>query len=393
MARVIPNPSIQQLSGATHRGSQTILFPRGRHTFARIRRGTPWRNTTAQVRVTQLNKNATSAFGSLTDSQRATWKVYASNFFNVHMGVVCPNTDLEMFIATNFIRQLNQDPIATIAPLTPAEPFDFTLLETFFFNHGPGLAMKFSHAATDFDNSWLLIRASHSFPSPARKARKCDYRLCGSMEHYSIFPLQPSPQFCYIPLTPLAHIDNHHIWIACTLISSDYYRNIQVARQSQIEWRDALWYTPPDHEIIFNAVQGSLDFKISNTLVAQLFQNGNLHLKGEVLECTPAQATPSYNYIHFDNATTQIRLAFKTKETPGFKTFLSLGPTGDCTTFGEIYEFQNLSAHSELLHFHSYLDPRKVQLSVDRQIPSLIFFVDDAPQNSISLREVTEHAF
>lgn len=393
MARVTPKPSIQQLSGALHRGSQTILYPRGRHTFARIRRGTPWRNTPAQLSVTAINKIVTKAFQTLTDAQRATWKIYASNFFNVHMGVACQNTDLEMFIATNFIRQLNQDPIATIAPLTPAQPFNFTMLETFFFNQGPGLAMKFSHTATDIHNSWLVIRASLSFPSPARRARKCDYRLCGSMEHYSIFPLQPSPQSCYVPLTPLAHTDNHYIWIDCTLMSSDYYRNIRVARQSQIAWRDALWYKAPDHSITFNAIQGSLDFTISDTLVARLFQNGNLHLKGEVVECTPAQATPSYNYIHFDNPTTEIRLAYKTKETPGFKTILSLGPTGDCTTYGEIYEFQNLAAHSESLHFHSYLDPRKVQLSVDRQIPSLIFFVDDAPQNSISLREVTENAF
>jgi len=392
MARVIPKPSIQQLSGATHRGSQIILYPRGRHTFARIRRGTPWRNTTAQVRVTQLNKNATSAFGSLTDEQRATWKIYASNFFNVHMGVVCQNTDLEMFIATNFIRQLNVDPIATIAPFTPAQPFNFTLLETLFFNQGPGLAMKFSHTATDIHNSWLVIRASHSFPSPARRARKCDYRLCGSMEHYSIFPLQPSPQSCYVPLTPLAHTDNHYIWIACTLISADYYRNIQVARQAQITWLYALCYKSKEKSITFTALKESLDFKISNTLVARLFQNGNLHLKGEIRECTPAQATPSYDYIHFDTATAQIRLAYKTKESPGFKSILSFFSTGDCWIFGEIYEFQNLAAHSESLYFHSYLDPRKVQLSVDRQIPSLIYFVDEAPQNSISLREVTEHA-
>jgi len=392
MARVIPNPAIQQLSGALARGSQTILYPRGRHTFARIRRGTPWRNTPAQIRVTQLNKNATTAFQSLTDEQRATWKAYAANFFLVHMGVAVQNTDLEMFIATNWMRQLNQDPIATTAPVTRPEPFPFTLTDTSFFNHGPGLSIQFSHQATDIHNSWLVIRASHSFPSAGRKARKCDYRLCGSMEHYSIFPLQPSPQSCYIPLTPLTHTNNHHVWIACTLISSDYYRNTQLAQQSQITWRDAIWYAAPDHSITYHANLNAIDFKISNIVVARLFQNGNLHLKGEVLECTPALATPSYNYIHFDSPTTEIRLAYKTKSSPGFKTVFSLGPTGDLTTFGEIYEFQDLSLHSESLHFHSYLEPRKLQLSVDKTNPSLIFFVDDPPQNTIALREVTEHA-
>jgi len=391
MARFTPGPQISQLSGATSKGSQTILYPRGRNTFARIKRGTPWRNTTAQRRVTELNRNATTALQSITDEQRDTWKAYAENFTVVHMGVEIPNTDLEMFISTNFHRQLNEEAISPTAPLIQPEAFSLTVLSTTFLNTSPALLISFNHTALDIDNSWFLIRASTSFPSAGRKARKCDYRLCGSMEHYSLFPVQPSPQTCFVPLTPMNHNDPNYIWIACMILSQDYYKGYQFEGQVQLTTQDCLWYASPDHTITFNQSLNTLDVKISGVLIARLFQNGNLSLKGELCEYTPAEAPSAFDYIYFHAATTQIRLAYKTKTTPGFKTILTLDADGNCNLYGELYEFMDLSPYSEPLYFHPYCNPRKLQVSVDRITPAFIFFVDDAPQNTLHLREVTTH--
>lgn len=391
MAQIKPAPHISQLSGQTQPGSQTILYPRRRHTFSRIKRGTPWRNTPAQVRVTELNKAATAAFGSITDDQRDTWKDYAANFSLVHMGVEVPNTDLEMFISANFHRQLNELPISSTAPSITPESFVFTLLSTSYLSTGPGLLIEFNHTVLDIHDSFFIIRASTSFLSPARKARRVDYRLAGSMNHYSIFPVQPSPQTCYVPLSALTHTDNFYIWIAVQIVSPDYFKGIQQNGQVQLTLNNSLWYASPDHSITLNQSLNSFDVKISDVLVARLFQNGNLSLKGEVCEYAPADAPPAFNYISYHAPTTQIRFAYKTNSSPGFKTFFSIDASGDLNLFGELREFFNLGSLSETIYFHPYLNPRKLQISIDRAVPALAFFVDDAPQENLCLLEVTEN--
>ena len=391
MAQIRPAPELTQMSGAIHRGSQTILYPRKRNTFARIRRGTPWRNTYAQRRVTELNRNATAAFGSITNSQRDTWITYSANFSVSHMGVIFPNTDLEMFISANFQRQLNELEISSTAPTILPEDFTFTLLSTAFLTTGPGLLISFNHTALDIHDSYFIIRASVSFPSAARKARPCDYRLCGSMYHYSIFPVQPSPQICYIPLSALNHTQDYYIWIACQILSPDYYKGQQHQDQVQLTVNDSLWYAPPDHSITLNPSLNSFDVSISGVLVARLFQNGNLSLKGEVCEYTPAEAPAAFNYLSYDTGTTEIRFAYKTNSNPGFKTFMAIDAAGDLQLFGELEEFFDLPSLPETMYFHPYLNPRKVQISIDRAQPALVYFVDDAPQNNLCLREVTEY--
>jgi len=337
------------------------------------------------------NRLATQAFSNITDQQRDTWKTYAANFARIHMGQTCPLTDRETFIGVNVQRQINRDSIASVAPLIPINTFNFTLSDVYTLSTGPALQFSITHDCTDYDSSWFLCRASMSFPSSNRNARQNDYRLAGSLNHISFYPVQLSPQAFYFPFTPLPHSFDHFIHIQLMLFSSDYFQGIQLAQQNQLNFQDCLWRHSSTEYIKYTPSPSSLEFIISSVTVATLFQNGSLYLKGELTELDPADAPTVYSYISYHPGTSQIRLAYKTKSTPGFKCFLSIDSTGNLNLYGELEEFCDLSLFTESQYFHPYVNPRKCQMSCDLVIPSFIYQVDDSPTNTLRLMEVTEY--
>lgn len=391
MARVIPAPSFKQFSGMPDKAGSTVFYPRRGNTFARIKSTTPYKYTPAQVLLTSYNRIATQAFSHITDEQRDTWKIYAPNFTRIHMGITCPLTDREAYIGVNVHRQINQQPLSHTAPLIPINTFNFSLSDIWSTTSGPGLLFSLTHDALDYDTAWFLCRASLSFPSSNRRARKNEYRLAGSVNHTSFFPVQPSPQQFYFPTTPFAHIQDYFLFVQLMIFSPDYYQGLQLSQSSQVSLQDCIWrYSSTDY-IKYNPSPSSIEFYISSTLVSTLFANGTLYISGEVEEFDPSVAPSVYNYISFDVPTSQIRLAYKTNSSPGFKCFMTFDASGNINLYGEIHEFSDLSSLTESNFFHPYVDPRKVQLSCDRVIPSMVFQVDDSPTNALLLREVTEY--
>lgn len=391
MARVTPAPSFQQFSGKPNKAGSTVFYPRHDKTFARIQNPVPYRYTPAQVLLTGYNRIATQAFSHITDEQRDTWKTYAANFTRVHMGQSIKLTDRECFIGVNCIRQINLDPLALVAPLIPINNFTFTLSDVYSLPSGPGIQFVLTHDCPDIHSSWFLCRASFSFPSSNRNARKADYRLAGSVDHISLYPVQQSPQAFYFPLTTQLHNENFFIHIQIMIFSSDYFQGIQLAAQAQVNTQDCLWRNSATEYIKYNPSPSSLDFVISSTTVAKLFANGNLSLLGAMTELYPADAPAVASYISYHPGTSQIRLAYKTKSSPGFKCYMSIDSSGNVILYGELYEFIDLTSYPETQFFHPYVNPRKCQFSPNKILSAMIYQVDTAPQDILMLREVSEN--
>ena len=213
MPRVIPGSGISALSGHEYPGSPSrYSFKKGK---TWLHKNTPptWRNSTAQQRVNLANKTATQAFTSITDEQRETWKVFSISLQKQHMWITQNYTDREAFIRTNILRFLNDDPIATTAPLIPANTYIVSLDSVLFLAQQPSMLLTFSHDYPVEEDHFFLIRASISFPSGQRKAQKRDYRYSGDVYNFSFAPVEPSPQSVFLPVTPLSHNDQAYIHI------------------------------------------------------------------------------------------------------------------------------------------------------------------------------------
>lgn len=369
----------------------------GRYSFKKgrtwLHKNTPptWRNTPAQQRVNLANKTATLAFTSLTDQQRHTWKVFSSTLRKQHMWITQPYTDREAFIRTNVLRFLNDDPIATVAPLIPANTCFIALSSVTYLNQQPSLLITFSHDYPDLDTHFFLIRASISFPSSQRKAQKREYRFAGDVEHFSFAPVQPSPQTVWLPLTPLTHNEAYYIYIKIQALSSDYVPGPEFTLHHQINSLDYLYYYDPGTYVIYDPSTSELHFYVNFAHAATLYQNGNLYLKGEVICWDPADSTLARDSIYYAPMASELRFATKTRAAPAWKTAFALDGSGNLLVYGEVQEFSAPTSEPELLLYHPYRNPSYLSLSTDKQFAAMRFNIEPSPQNTLLLREVYEN--
>lgn len=391
MPRVIPASGIRGLSGHEYPGSP------GRYSFKKgktwLHKNTPptWRNSPSQQLVNLANKTATQAFTTITDQQRDTWKVFSNTIKKQHMWITQSYTDREAFIRTNILRLLNDDPIATVAPLIPANTFSTEITSVVYLRSQPSLLLSFSHDYPDLDTHFFLIRASKSFPSAQRKAQKRDYRYAGDVLHFSFAPVQPSPQTVYFPVTPLNHNDLEYISIRILALSSDYAPGQLYTLHLQLNSLDYLYYYDSGTYIIYNSITSELHFYVNSTHAATLYQNGNLYLKGEIIQYDPSASTLARDSIYFAPLATELRFAIKTRSAPAHKTGFALDGSGNLLVYGEVQEFSAPTSEPEELLFHPYRNPSYLSLSADKEFSAMRFNIEPSPQNTLLLREVFEH--
>lgn len=389
---VRPSSAIAEISGKEFQGSRFVFYTRNNKTFVRIQRGPTYRHSVPQQTILAAHRAATYAFQNITDFQRKTWLDFSRKQPRSHMGIAYFPSDREAFTATNIYRQLNDDPLTLYAPEVKPPAFSFQLIAVEYCNVQPGIIIEFSHNASVSEAFFFLIRASHSYASNARRARKNDYRLAGSTNHFSFCPVQPSPMRVFIPYTPLAHTEEHYIHISLLLFSSDYFPGQQHPLKIKLSSHPFIWRRDAASYIQLNVELGDLDFFLDSQLKARLHSNGNLSLVGEVVECDPTQAPLSRDLLFQPIASPQHRFSYKTKGIPAWRTAFALDLTGDLFVYGEVQEFFNLGAHQENLFIHPYRTPRKLQISCNLETPAMIYFVDEEPQNTLCLREVREYA-
>jgi hypothetical protein len=392
MARVIPASGIRGLSGHEYPGSP------GRYSFNKgktwLHKNTPptWRNSPAQQRVNLANKTATLGFTSITDQLRDEFKLFSSSLKKQHMWITQNYTDREAYIRTNVLRFLNDDSLSTAAPLIPANTFTVSLDSVLFLAQQPSMLVTFSHDYPDLQDHFFLLRASISFPSANRAAQKRDYRYAGSVYNYSFAPVQQSPQSVFLPVTPLAHNDQAYIHIRIQALSSDYFPGQIYTMKAQVNFLDYLYYYDSTTYILFDPALNETYFYVNSVHVATLYTNGNLYLKGEVIEWAPSDATLARDSIYYAPASTQLRFAAKTMTVPAWQTCFSFTDTGDLLVYGEVYEFSQPTTESESLLFHPYRNPSYLSFSCDKEFAAMRFNIDPSPQNALLLREVWEHA-
>lgn len=392
MPRVILASGIRGLSGHEYPGSP------GRYSFKKgktwLHKNTPptWRNSPAQQRVNLANKMSTQAFTSITNEQRDTWKVFAKTIRKQHLWITQNYTDREAFIRTNILRLLNDDPIATTAPLIPAKNYFTALTSVVYLRPQPSLMVTFSHDYPDLDTSFFLIRASTSFPSAQRKAQKRDYRFAGDVQHFSFAPVQPSPQTVFLPLTPLTHNDQEYIYIRIQVLTSDYSPGKTYTLSTQLNSLDYLYYYDSGTYIIYNSNTSELHFYVNFAHAATLYHNGNLYLAGEVIEHNPTASTLCRDSIYYAPLASELRFATKTRAEPAWRCCFALDASGNLLVYGEIHEFSEPSSEPEPLLFHPYRNPSYLSLSADKEFAAMRFNIEPTPQNTLLLREVYEHA-
>lgn len=391
MPRVIPGSGMLGISGHQYPGSS------GRYSFKKgrtwLHKNTPptWRNSPAQQRVNLANKAATQAFSSITDLQRDTWKVFSNTLRKQHMWITRPYTDREAFIRTNVLRYLNDDSIATDAPLIPAKSYFSALTSVVYLRSQPSLLVTFTHDYADLDTSFFLIRASKSFPSSQRKAQKREYRYAGDVEHFSFAPVQPSPQTVFLPFTPLTHNDLEYIYIRIQVLTSDYSPGQIYTLHHQLNSLDYLYYYDPGTHISYNSTTNELYFYVNFAHAATLYQNGNLYLKGEIIEYNPSASTLARDSIYYAPLASELRFAIKSRSEPAWKTGFALDDSGNLLVYGEVQEFSAPTSEPEVLLFHPYRNPSYLSLSCDKNYAAMRFNIEPSPQNTLLLREVYEH--
>jgi len=390
--RALTPPSIDLISGKEFKGSKFVFYTRNNRTFVRIQKGPTYRRTPAQQRITAAHRASTLAFQHITDDQRKTWLAFSRKLPRSHLGISYFPTDLEAFIATNIYRQLNDDPLTNYAPEVEPSAYSFQLIGVEYCNVQPGIIIEFSHTALFPEDFIFLIKASHSYASNNRRARKNDYRLAGSTNHFSFCPLQPSPMRVFIPYTPLSHSDDTYIYIKVLLLSSDYFPGREHAFKIKLSSHPVIWRKDPTSYIELNIELGDLDFYLDSQLKARLHSNGNLSLAGQVVQYEPSEAPPSRDLLFQPISSPQIRFSYKTKAVPAWQTAFALDITGDLFVYGELQEFYNLQLHKENLFIHPHRTPRKLQISCNLETPAMIFFVDEEPNNTLCLMEVREYA-
>lgn len=392
MPRVILASGIRGLSGHEYPGSP------GRYSFKKgktwLHKNTPptWRNSPAQQRVNLANKMSTQAFTSMTDEQRDTWKVFATTLKKQHLWITRSYTDREAFIRTNILRLLNDDPIANSAPLIPAKNYFAALTSVVYLRSQPSLMVTFSHDYPDLDTPFFLIRASTSFPSAQRKAQKREYRFAGDVHHSSFAPVQPSPQTVFLPVTPLTHNDHEYIYIKIQVLTSDYSPGKTYTLSTQLNSLDYLYYYDSGTYIIYNSATSELYFYVNFAHAATLYQNGNLYLKGEVIQWNPSDATLARDSIYYAPLASELRFAIKTRSAPAWKTGFALDGSGNLLVYGEVQEFSAPTSEPELLLYHPYRNPSYLSFSADKEFAAMRFNIEPTPQNTLLLREVYEHA-
>ena len=306
MARVITASGIRGLSGHEYPGSP------GRYSFKKgqtwLHKNTPptWRNSTAQQRVNLANKTATQAFSSISDEQRDTFKVFSTSLKKQHMWISQNYTDREAYLRTNILRFLNDDSLSTAAPLIPSNNTIASLTSVVYLRSQPSLLVTFTHDSSEFDTPFFLIRASISFPSSQRKAQKRDYRYAGDVYNFSFAPVQQSPQSVFLPVTPLSHNDLAYIHIRIQALSSDYYPGQIYTMKTQLNSLDYLYYYDSGTYISFNSITNELHFYVNFAHAATLYQNGNLYLRGEVIEWAPSDATLARDSIYYAPAALEL---------------------------------------------------------------------------------------
>ncbi|MBA7543130.1 hypothetical protein ES705_35457 [subsurface metagenome] len=389
--RAITPPGISQISGHEFKGSRFVFYTRNNRTFVRIQRGPTYRHSVPQKAICAAHAAATKGFQNITDEQRKTWVIFAKKLPRSHMGISYFPTDREAYTATNVYRQLNEDPLTSYAPEVKPPAFSFQLTAVEYCNVQPGIIIEFSHTASVSEAFTFLLKASHSYASNARRARKNDYRMAGSTNHFSFCPVQPSPMRVFVPYTPLVHKENAYIHVSLKLLSSDYFPGQEIPMKVKLSSHPVIWRRDPASYIQLNTELGDLDFYLDSQLKARLHSNGNLSLAGQVIQYEPSEAPLSRDLLFHPILSPEIRFSYKTKGIPAWKTAFSLDVTGDLFVYGELEEFFNLEEHEENLFIHPYRTPRKLQISCNLETPALIYFVDEEPQNTLCLREVREY--
>lgn len=391
MPRVITSPPFAGLSGHEYKGSP------GRFSFKKgqtwLHKNTPptWRNSPSQQQVNHANKSATLAFGSITDLQRKSWSVWAPTLQKQHLWITRDYSDRDAFIRTNLLRYLNEDPIATSAPLIPAKTTIASLTSVVFLRSQPGLLITFSHNHPTLEDYYFLIRASKSFPSAQRKAQPRDYRYAGDVTQLSFVPVQQSPQHVFFPYTPIQHNDLEYIWIKITPLSPDYAPGPDRYSHLQLNSLDYLYYYDSGTYISYHPELSELRFFINSTHIATLYQNGNLYLKGESIQYDPSDSTLARDSIYYSTSEMQLRFAVKTRSSPAWHTCFSFDDSGNLLLYGELYEYSAPTSETEELLFHPSRNPSFLQLSCDKEYAALRFNREPSPQNVLLLKEVYEN--